>query len=86
MYLRPRVLRNVLNRDLQTTLLGYPVNQPIGISPTAWHSVFHPDGEEATAKGKKANFFKKYHYIKLLHQDTCTIIVLQCLFLQLLPR
>ena len=45
----PRVLRDVSNRDLSTTLLGYRFAAPIGISPIT-QILSHPDGEVATAK------------------------------------
>ena len=48
----PRVLRNVSSLDLTTTILGTPVKVPIGISPTGYHKLYHPDGETATAKGR----------------------------------
>lgn len=46
----PRFLVDVGRRDLSTTLLGrrYPV--PFGIAPTAFHRLFHPQGEPATAR------------------------------------
>ncbi|XP_072046153.1 2-Hydroxyacid oxidase 2-like [Amphiura filiformis] len=48
--LRPRVLRDVSNRDLSTTILGTPINCPIAVAPTAYHQMSHPEGEIATAK------------------------------------
>ena len=36
--------------NLKTKLLGSQVDFPIGISPTAYHQVMHPEGELATAK------------------------------------
>ena len=50
--IRPRCLRNVANRDLSTTILGRTVKIPIGVSPTAFQKVIHPDGEYGTARGK----------------------------------
>lgn len=47
---QPRFLVDVSRRDLSTTLLGrrYPV--PFGIAPTAFHRLFHGEGEVATAR------------------------------------
>jgi 4-hydroxymandelate oxidase len=48
--LRPKILRDVSAVDTTTTLLGDPVASPIGIAPTAFHRLAHPDGEEASAQ------------------------------------
>ncbi|XP_072028865.1 2-Hydroxyacid oxidase 1-like [Amphiura filiformis] len=48
--LLPRLMRDVSNRDLSTTILGQRISFPIAISPTAKHCLAHPDGEIATAK------------------------------------
>lgn len=48
--LRPRVLVDVSQRSLQTTILGQPIEFPVLIAPTAFHCLAHPDGELATAK------------------------------------
>ncbi|XP_071478573.1 2-Hydroxyacid oxidase 1-like [Diadema antillarum] len=47
---RPRILRDVSNRDISTTILGHRISFPCCISPTAFHKGAHPDGELATAK------------------------------------
>lgn len=47
---RPRVLVDVSEVDLSTTLLGDPVSMPIGIAPAALHGLAHPDGELATVR------------------------------------
>ncbi|XP_071508798.1 2-Hydroxyacid oxidase 1-like [Diadema antillarum] len=47
---RPRILRDVSNRDISTTILGHRIAFPCCISPTAFHKGAHPDGELATAK------------------------------------
>jgi 4-hydroxymandelate oxidase len=47
--LRPRVLVDVSHCDVTTTLLGVPLDLPIGIAPMAYHRLAHPDGEVATA-------------------------------------
>lgn len=51
---QPRFLVDVSKRDLSTTLLGrrYPV--PFGVAPTAFHRLFHPEGEVATARAAAA--------------------------------
>ncbi len=48
--LRPRVLVDVANLDLSTTLLGRRVALPVGIAPAALHALSHPDAELATAR------------------------------------
>lgn len=45
-----RVLVDVAERDLSTTVLGIPVAAPILIAPTAYHRLAHPEGELATAR------------------------------------
>jgi 4-hydroxymandelate oxidase len=49
-----RVLRDVSERDLSTSVLGIPLSMPIGIAPTACHELAHPDGELATARAAGA--------------------------------
>ncbi|MEX1177541.1 MAG: alpha-hydroxy acid oxidase [Nitriliruptor sp.] len=49
--LRPQVLRDVSTVRTATTLLGTPVDTPIGIAPAAYQQLAHPDGEVATARG-----------------------------------
>src|SRR5580704_16787928 len=44
-----RVLVDVADRSLGTTLLGVPLSAPILIAPTAYHRMAHPEGELATA-------------------------------------
>ena len=46
------MLRNVPQRDLTTSVLGHKVKLPIGISPTGFQKLAHPDGEIAAAKGR----------------------------------
>ena len=48
--LRYRVLAEVGERDLATTVLGEELSMPILIAPTAFHQLAHPDGEVATAR------------------------------------
>jgi 4-hydroxymandelate oxidase len=45
-----RVLVDVAERSLGTTLLGAPLSMPILIAPTAYHRMAHPEGELATAR------------------------------------
>jgi 4-hydroxymandelate oxidase len=45
-----RVLVDVAERDLSTTVLGTRVPFPILIAPTAYHRLAHPEGELATAR------------------------------------
>ena len=54
--LRPHLLSNDPQNgiDLGTNLLGTKVDFPIGISPTAYHQIMHPDGEIATARAADA--------------------------------
>ena len=49
-WLRPRVLVDVSDIDMQTTVLGIPVSMPVLVAPTAAHCLAHPDGECATAQ------------------------------------
>ncbi|MBD1890282.1 alpha-hydroxy acid oxidase [Coleofasciculus sp. FACHB-SPT9] len=48
--LRPRMLVDVSQRDLSTTILGQSLQLPILIAPMAFQCLAHPDGEIATAK------------------------------------
>src|SRR5712691_8328988 len=47
---RPRVLIDVSELDLRTTVLGRPVPFPILLAPTGFQKLAHPDGELATAR------------------------------------
>ncbi|XP_072032433.1 2-Hydroxyacid oxidase 1-like [Amphiura filiformis] len=49
--LRPRLMRDVSNRDMSTTILGHHLPHPIAIGPSSFHKMVHPDGEIATVKG-----------------------------------
>ena len=49
--LKPRVLNDLGNVDLRTTLLGAPVASPIMVAPTGRHKLFNREGERATARG-----------------------------------
>jgi 4-hydroxymandelate oxidase len=52
--LRPRVLRDVSQVALETTVLGRPAALPIGIAPAALHGLAHADGELATVRAAAA--------------------------------
>ena len=52
--LRPRVLRDVSQVTLETTVLGRSVALPIGIAPAALHGLAHADGELATVRAAAA--------------------------------
>jgi isopentenyl diphosphate isomerase/L-lactate dehydrogenase-like FMN-dependent dehydrogenase len=45
-----RVLRDVAERDLSTTVLGAPLRYPVMIAPTAYQRMAHEDGELGTAR------------------------------------
>ncbi len=49
--IRPRVLVDVSNVDLRTTVLGQELSFPILLAPTAFQRMAHRDGELATARG-----------------------------------
>jgi 4-hydroxymandelate oxidase len=52
--LRPRILVDVAEIDLSTTLLGTPVAMPVGLAPTARQRLAHPEGERAVARAAAA--------------------------------
>lgn len=49
--LKPRVLVDVSRLDTSVTLFGQALPHPILLAPTAYHRLFHPEGEHATARG-----------------------------------
>lgn len=49
-FLRPRMLVDVSQRDLSTKVLGQKVDMPILIAPTAFQKLAHADGELGTIK------------------------------------
>ena len=61
--LLPRVLVDVSDRDLSTTVLGHRISFPVCIASTAMHRMAHPDGEVATAQGK--DYFQKLYGVNL---------------------
>ncbi|XP_065907378.1 2-Hydroxyacid oxidase 1-like isoform X2 [Dysidea avara] len=48
--LRPRMLRDVSNVNMKTTIMGNEIDFPIGIAPTGVQKMAHPEGEVATAR------------------------------------
>jgi isopentenyl diphosphate isomerase/L-lactate dehydrogenase-like FMN-dependent dehydrogenase len=46
----PRMLRDVAQRDLRTTVLGTAMPAPVLLSPVGVQSIIHPDGELAAAR------------------------------------
>src|SRR4051795_13091759 len=46
----PRMLRDVGERDLRTTVLGTELPAPVVLSPVGVQSIIHPDGELAVAR------------------------------------
>ncbi|GKT67932.1 FMN-dependent dehydrogenase family protein [Colletotrichum tofieldiae] len=46
----PRILVNVDNIDMSTTILGTKVSFPLGFSPAAMHKLAHSDGELGTSR------------------------------------
>ncbi|MER7000248.1 aminotransferase class I/II-fold pyridoxal phosphate-dependent enzyme [Streptomyces sp. NPDC000410] len=49
--LRPRVLTGVDRPDTGTRILGRTWPVPVAIAPMAYHTLVHPEGEVATARG-----------------------------------
>jgi hypothetical protein len=47
---RPRVLRDVTQADLSTTMLGQPTSLPIFVAPAAMGRLAHPEGEKCLAR------------------------------------
>jgi 4-hydroxymandelate oxidase len=52
--LRPRILRDVSDVDVETTVLGIRVRLPVLVAPVAFHRLAHPDGELAVARASAA--------------------------------
>jgi 4-hydroxymandelate oxidase len=52
--LRPRVLADVAERDLSTTVLGQTISLPVLLAPTSHQILAHPEAELATAEGASA--------------------------------
>ena len=50
---RPRFLVDVSKRDLSVEMLGRTHPVPFGVAPTAFHRLFHPDGEQGVARAAR---------------------------------
>jgi 4-hydroxymandelate oxidase len=48
--IHPRILVDVSRIDARTSALGEPLAMPIGLAPTAFNRLAHPDGELAAAR------------------------------------
>ncbi|CAL1713661.1 unnamed protein product [Somion occarium] len=46
----PRMLRNVTERNLETTIFGEKLNSPLFVAPIGVQGIVHPDGECGTAR------------------------------------
>ncbi len=46
----PNILRSVGEPDLSTSVFGRKIDMPIFLSPTAMQSLYHPDGDKASAR------------------------------------
>lgn len=49
-WFRPRILIDVSQVDLTTSVLGFKISMPIMVAPTAMQRMAHPEGELATAR------------------------------------
>lgn len=49
--LKYKVLRDISERDISSSILGQDISMPLIIAPTAFHKMAHPQGEIATAQG-----------------------------------
>ena len=49
--IRPRILRDVRERDLSTTVLGSAVDVPVMLAPAGVQRCAHPEGEVASVRG-----------------------------------
>lgn len=50
-WLRPPILKDVSEVNVETAILGNRVGLPLFVSPTAMAKLAHPEGEVAIAKG-----------------------------------
>ena len=46
----PNILNSVGEPDLSITVFGTKINMPLFLSPTAMQSLYHPDGDKASAR------------------------------------
>lgn len=50
----PRILRDLSQAETRLELFGREFRHPVIVAPTAFHGLFHPDGERATVLGASA--------------------------------
>jgi 4-hydroxymandelate oxidase len=53
--LRPRIMRDVSRIEINVELLGRKLPHPILLAPTAFHGLYHPEGELETVRGAAAS-------------------------------
>jgi L-lactate dehydrogenase (cytochrome) len=63
----PRLLRDVSERDLSTTVLGTPMPAPVLLAPIGVQSIVHPDGELASARAATATGLVFIHSTAAAH-------------------
>lgn len=51
---RKRIMLDVSEIDLSTEVVGTPMAIPVGLAPSAFHKLAHPEGELASARAAKA--------------------------------
>ena len=51
----PRMLRDVAERELATTVLGTELPAPVLLAPIGVQTIVHPEGELATARAAAAS-------------------------------
>lgn len=66
--LRPRILRNVLNVNYETSILGLKSSAPFFVSPAAMARLVHPDGELALSRAAANEGI--IQCVRALHFDT----------------
>jgi 4-hydroxymandelate oxidase len=54
MRLRPRILQDVARTNTEVSLFGRTLPSPILLAPTAYHRLYHADGELGTSRGAGA--------------------------------
>ena len=63
----PRMLRDVSERDLSTTVLGTPMPAPVLLAPIGVQTIVHPDGELASARAATATGLVFIHSTAAAH-------------------